>query len=291
MYDMQTRITEQASFKRIVRGLESTLPLFLALSSYRLVPTLVTVLSFLPNLSVAKSSPSCGVSYLVEEVNWLIGNIMLLAVLIGYSLGLAASIRAMLFMRKEARRIEEEELICGYVGRSTRAVKADPDGTAAGIAAWSGMLLFVFLSILLMNDPAYPFHGDMDSAFDICFSGVLLLTLPFTFYYVASGGYDVAIFSDGGIKIRVLRTGKESDIAWTEVEGLSYTTSEGGFANYRLKIGKLSFVVEPRGERNKTIMNLVVRHVPRSLWHGEDMPLHLKTHFGIVTGEPTGDSS
>jgi len=222
---------------------------------------------------------------------WLIGNIMMLAVLIGYSLALAASVRAMLVMRKEARRIEGEELICGFVGHSKRAVKADPDNTAGGIAGGAGLLLFVLLSVLLTNDPAYPFHGDMDNAFDICVSGALLLPLPFMFYYLASGGYDVAIFSDVGIKIRMLPTGKESDIAWTQVEGLSYTISDGVFSTYCLKIGKFRIFVEPKGERNRTIMELVVGHVPRSLWHGEDMALFLRTHFGIATGEPTSDSS
>lgn len=226
-----------------------------------------------------------------EEVYRLIGNIMWLALLVGYSLGLAVSIRAMLFMRKEVRRIEEEEFICGYLGRSTRAVKPDPDGTAAGVAGWAGLWLLVFLSVLLMNDPAYIFRGDMSNPVAIGFAGVFLCALPFMFYYVASGGYDLAIFSDEGIKVRELPTGEESSLAWTDVEEFSYTTSEGSFMNYRLKLGRLTFQIEPRGDRNRTIMELVVKHVPRSSWDGEDMDSYLKTHFGLVSENSAESSS
>lgn len=221
----------------------------------------------------------------------MILNIVFLSLLIGYSLAVATSVRATIKMKKEVARIENEELPLSTTDSESRAVLPDPDNTASSVAAMSSIVLFLVLFLLLL-DPEFVFFGDMVSAVNVGVIGFLFVMLPWAFYSVISGSYDIAIFSEGGIRIRMLTTGVESDISWNQIESFSYSIgSHGAFQYYTLKAGKRSMEVGPTGKgREKTILMLAVQNVPRRLWR-KDIEAFLRLHFGIVVGNETERTS
>jgi hypothetical protein len=210
--------------------------------------------------------------------------------LIGYSLSLAHAFRAMLFTRRETKRIESEEFIGGYFRRSSRVIMPDPGNTASQVfgvvAAWLGLCVFV----TLFGDPWAAFRGEVDDILRIGFALLSLCFLPWAFYSVESGGYDAAIFSDGGIVIRQIRTGSESRLSWGDVNLFTYSVGEGGFSYY-FRAGKLLINVGNGGDRDRAIIDMVVKHVPQSKWHGAEMARYLREHFGIEVDKSTRASS
>ncbi|MCU0860121.1 MAG: hypothetical protein MUE55_06010 [Thermoplasmata archaeon] len=167
----------------------------------------------------------------------------------------------------------------------------DPDKTvnqvAVVVACWLGICLFITFNF----GPWAVFSEDMDNIIRIGFALFSLCFLPWAFYAIESGGYDAAIFSDGGIRIRQVRTGAESLLSWDDVSLFTYSTSDGAFSSYRFRIGKQLMQVGDRGDENKAMIDMIVRHVPRSKWRGAELTRYLKEHFGIEVDPPAGTSS
>lgn len=215
----------------------------------------------------------------------MILNIMFLSLLIGYSLAVTSSARAVLKMRKEVARVEDEESIPRDSIPASKAVLPDPDNTSPFVAVTSFMIL-VIVVILFMQDPELVLSGDMKSGLIAGATGFLFLVLIWAFYSIAAGSYDLAILSDHGIIIRNLATGVESSIPWNGIEHFSFYLGEAGvLASFILKAGEHSLFVKPtKEERERVILMLAVRNVPRRLWQ-KDIELHLRDQFGITVDD------
>lgn len=216
-----------------------------------------------------------------EWVFQLIVNIMILSILIGYSIALAASILMILRTKRAAHRIERKMKASRSSRHEVTAVKRGPNEEAMGVAVWAGFILFVVGSLSL-RDLDYVFRGEISNIVTICVLGLMLIILPPVFHSIMSKGQEIAVFSERGIMTIGSITGFEHEIPWYEIDEFTYTSDETGFSKYALSYGKRTILIDPSGQENKTIIELAVKHVPKSMWAGKDIQGYLAKHFEIT---------
>lgn len=214
----------------------------------------------------------------------MIVGITILSILIGYSIALVVSIQLMWRKRRAASRIAMESQSSDSPGNERIVAIADPYWTVGTIVLWTGLVLFFagVFSLAYLDDP---FTSETLNFSIVGIAVFLLITLLFIFRSIASGGQEIVIFSERGITVMGVITGSELALPWHDIDEFTYAIGEFGFSSYILTTGKRNIFIGNSSDGDKTILKLIVKHVPPSMWKKDDLKKYLAEHFGIVIEE------